>query len=212
MQARRPREGERAASGIPEAPSVGGIVSVLTGRWWAVLLRGILGVVVGLMALAWPGITLVALVLLIGAYAFADGILGLVAAFSRARPGTRRWPLVLEAVLGIGVGLVTAFYPGITVIALLALIAAWSVVGGIVEIVEAVRLRKQIEGEWLLALAGALSVAFGVLVVLFPAAGALSIVWLFGVYAIAFGVVLIALALRLRRVGRLVHERQASPA
>jgi uncharacterized membrane protein HdeD (DUF308 family) len=203
MEPRRSTEGQRTESGIPVVQSAAAIQSVLVRMWWAVALRGALNLVVGVMALVWPGPTFVALVLLFGAYAFADGVLALVAALSRRQPGARRWPLVLEGVVGIGAGVVTAFLPGITAAALLALVAAWAIVGGGFEIVEAVRLRKEIEGEWLLGLAGALSVAFGLLVLLFPAAGALSVVWLFGVYAIAFGVVLIALGFRLRRVGRL---------
>lgn len=211
MQARRPTEDDRrpasavAVEGVP-------VESVLVERWWAVALRGAVSVLFGLVALFWPGITFVALVLLFGAYALVDGVFALMAAIAQARAKRRRWPLLLEGALGIAAGLVTLFYPGITGIALLAVIAAWAIVGGIFEIVEAVRLRRQIEGEWLLALAGALSVVFGVLVVLFPRAGALSVVWLLGAYAIAFGAVLIALAFRLRSVARLLERPQPSRA
>jgi uncharacterized membrane protein HdeD (DUF308 family) len=217
MQPRQPRrderavDGERAAAGIPVVPTAAALQSALVRAWRLVTLRGVLNVLVGLLALLWPGITFVALVLLFGAYAFADGVLALVSAFGRRQPGVRRWPLVLEGVVGIGAGLVTAFLPGITAAALLALVAAWAIVGGAFEIIEAVRLRKQIEGEWLLGLAGALSVVFGILVLLFPAAGALSVAWLIGAYALAFGVLLIALGLRLRRFARL-ERAPASPA
>jgi uncharacterized membrane protein HdeD (DUF308 family) len=213
MQARRPREADRAAATIPVA-SAEADESAIVGMWWAVALRGALNVLFGVLALVWPDVTFVALVLLFGAYAFVDGIFALVAAFSRSRRRAARRErglLVLEGILGIGAGLVTVFYPGITAVALLVVIAAWAIVGGTFEIVQAVRLRKQIRGEWLLGLAGALSVAFGVLVLLYPAAGALSIVWLLGAYAIAFGAVLIALGIRLRRFGRDQAERAATP-
>lgn len=208
MQARRPRDDEQRAATILVTPSAP-LASVLLDRWWAVALRGALGVLGGLIALLWPEMTFAALVLLFGAYAFADGVFALVGAFARARPGVQRWPLVLEGILGIGAGLVTVFYPGITAAVLLAAIAAWAIVGGIFEIIEAVRLRKEIRGEWLLALAGALSVVFGVLVVLFPAAGALSVVWLLGAYMVAFGALFIALGFRLRRAAL---RRRAEPA
>lgn len=187
------------------------VESVLAERWWAVAVRGALAVLFGGIALLWPGITFAALVLVFGAYAFADGVVALVSAFTEARPERRRWPLVLEGLLGIGAGLVTVFYPRITAVVLLAVIAGWAIVGGIFEIVEAVRLRRQIQGEWLLGLAGALSVAFGVLLALFPEAGAVSIVWLLGAYALAFGALFMVLAARLRRAARARRPRPTSP-
>ncbi len=202
MEARRPRRDERTVGDASAAPVLAGIESVLVRTWWLVALRGALNVLFGVLALLWPGITFVVLVLLFGAYALVNGIIALGSVlFGRTWAG-RRWPLVLEGVVGIGVGLVTLFFPGITAAALLALVAIWALASGVFEIVEAIRLRREIEGEWLLGLAGALSVVFGVLVLLFPTAGAVTLAWLIGGYAVVFGVVLVALGFRLRKAAR----------
>ncbi len=202
MEARRPRRDERTVGDASAAPVLAGIESVLVRTWWLVALRGALNVLFGVLALLWPGITFVVLVLLFGAYAFVNGIIALGSVlFGRTWAG-RRWPLVLEGVVGIGVGLVTLFFPGITAAALLALVAIWALASGVFEIVEAIRLRREIEGEWMLGLAGALSVVFGVLVLLFPTAGAVTLAWLIGGYAVVFGVVLVALGFRLRKAAR----------
>lgn len=164
--------------------------------WWAVALRGMAAVLFGIATFAWPGITLAALVLLFGAYTLVDGIFSLVHAFSA---GTRfRGLLAVEGLAGIAAGIIALVWPGITALAVLYLIAAWGVVTGILEIVAAVRLRRLIENEWLLVLGGLASVAFGVILALQPGAGALALLWLIGAYAIAFGVLLIALGFRLR--------------
>ncbi|HEY8370457.1 MAG TPA: HdeD family acid-resistance protein [Thermodesulfobacteriota bacterium] len=203
MEARRPRRDERRMDDPVTIPVRTAFESALIASWWVVALRGALNVLFGVLALAWPAVTFVVLVALFGAYAFVNGLFALGAAiFGRTWTG-RRWPLVFEGVVGIGAGLVTLFLPGITAVALIALVAVWAVASGVFEIVEAIRLRREIEGEWMLGLAGLLSVAFGILVLLFPAAGALSIVWLIGAYAIVFGIVLLALGFRLRKVGRL---------
>ncbi|HEX7125288.1 MAG TPA: HdeD family acid-resistance protein [Thermodesulfobacteriota bacterium] len=202
MEARRPRRDERGVDDAVTVPVRTAFESALIGSWWVVALRGALNVLFGVLAFAWPAATFVVLVALFGAYAFVNGLFALGAAiFGRTWTG-RRWPLVLEGVVGIGAGLVTLFLPGITAVALIALVAIWAIANGVFEIVEAIRLRRVIEGEWLLGLAGLLSVVFGILVVLFPAAGALSIIWLIGAYAIVFGVVLVALGFRLRTVAR----------
>jgi uncharacterized membrane protein HdeD (DUF308 family) len=166
--------------------------------WWAVALRGLAAVLFGIAALVWPAITLQVLVLLFGAYALVDGIFSLVQAFGS---GTRfRGLVAVEGLASIAVGVVALVWPGITALALIYLIAAWAVVTGILEVVAAVQLRKLIENEWLLVLGGIASVAFGVIVALQPGAGALAMVWLIGAYAIAFGVLLIALGFRLRGI------------
>jgi uncharacterized membrane protein HdeD (DUF308 family) len=170
----------------------------LARNWWLLLLRGIAGVAFGVLAFAWPGLTLFALVLLYGAYALVDGVFAIVAAIkSRGRAPTG-W-LALVGVLGIAAGIVTFLWPGITALALLALIAAWSILHGVFEVVGAIRLRREIRGEGLLILSGLLSVAFGVAVLIWPGAGALALVWLIGGYAIVFGVLMIVLSFRLRR-------------
>ena len=177
------------------------MLEVLTRYWWAVTLRGVVALIFGLAALIWPQITLFALVIVFGAYAVVDGVLALGSAVAGRRTvaGSRGW-LAVEGVLSIVAGVVAFVWPGITALALLWLIAFWALVTGIFEIVAAVRLRREIQGEWMLALSGALSVVFGILLLVWPGTGALAVVFLIGVYAILFGVALVALGLRLRRL------------
>jgi uncharacterized membrane protein HdeD (DUF308 family) len=172
---------------------------LLTRNWWIVLLRGIAGVLFGLAALAWPGITLVVLVLLFGAYAFVDGAFAIGAAFSRRARSDRWWLLLVEGILGIGAGLVAWFMPNITALAMVYLVAAWAITTGAFEIAAAVRLRREIRGEWLLALAGIVSIGMGLVIAFSPAIGALALVWMIGIYALIFGVLFIVLSVRLRR-------------
>jgi uncharacterized membrane protein HdeD (DUF308 family) len=177
------------------------MLDVLARYWWAVVLRGAAAVLFGLMALIWPSITLIALVALFGAYCLVDGVVALATAIFNgpAAAGRRPW-LVVEGVAGILAGIVTFAWPGITTLVLLWLIAAWALVTGVMEIVVAVRLRRELQGEWLLILSGALSVLFGILLAVWPASGALALVFLIGVYALVFGAVLVMLGLRLRRL------------
>ena len=172
---------------------------VLAKNWWLLLLRWIAAVAFGVLAFVWPGITLLALVFLYGAYALIDGVLAITAAVrNRGTAAPTGW-LVFIGVLGLLAGLATFFWPGITALALLVLIAVWSILQGLFSIAGAIRLRREIEGEWLLIVSGLLSVAFGALVLLRPGAGALAIVWIIGAYAVVFGVLEIALSLRLHR-------------
>ena len=174
----------------------------LSNHWWVILLRGIVSVIFAVLAFAWPGATLLALVFVWGAYAVVDGAFALYLTFLAARQERRWWPFLLEGLAGIGAGIVAFAVPGITALVLLYLIAAWAILTGIVEIVAAVDLRKQIRNEWLLGLAGVLSIAFGVLVAVQPDAGALAVVWTIGAYALLFGVMLIAMAFRVRSLGK----------
>lgn len=168
----------------------------LADNWWFLALRGLAAIAFGIMAFAWPGITLLTLVLLFSAYAVVNGILTMVQAFS-CRQG-RSGSLVLEGVISLLAGIVAFLMPGITTLALLALIAAWAIVSGIFEIVAAIRLRKVIEHEWLLVLAGILSILLGIALIVRPAATALALVWWVASFAIVFGVLLVALAFRVR--------------
>src|SRR5215831_19244055 len=137
------------------------MVTILAQRWWALAIRGLAAIVFGILTFVYPGLSLYALVILFGAWAFADGIFNLIAAIRRA--GTQGWGwLLFEGLASIGAGVVTFFWPRITALALLWVIGAWSIVHGIAEIVEAVRLRKAIRNEWLLGLSGILSVLFGI--------------------------------------------------
>jgi uncharacterized membrane protein HdeD (DUF308 family) len=179
------------------------MLETLARNWWAVGIRGLAALLFGLLAIIWPGITVLALLALFGAYALVDGVVALGTAFfgRRGAAADRGW-LVVEGIAGIAAGIVTFVWPGVTALVLLWLIAAWAFVTGIFEIVAAVRLRREIRGEWLLILSGALSVLFGLVLVIWPATGALAVIYLIGIYAIVFGVVLLALAFRLRQLGR----------
>jgi uncharacterized membrane protein HdeD (DUF308 family) len=185
------------------------MLETLSRHWWAVAVRGVAAILFGVLALVWPGITVFALVIVFGAYALVDGAFTVVAAFGDrdgGRTRDRRAWLVARGIAGILTGIVAVFWPGITALALLWVIALWAMVTGVFDIVAAIQLRKQIRREWLLALSGALCVLFGVLLVVWPAAGVLTVVALIGIAAIAFGITLLMLGLRLRR------ERRYDPA
>jgi uncharacterized membrane protein HdeD (DUF308 family) len=169
------------------------------GHWWALALRGAIAILFGLAALLRPGIALEALILLFGAYALVDGVFSIVGIFGGTRGGTPRWLLLIEGVAGILAGLIAFVLPQLTAILLLYLIAAWAIVTGIFEIATAIRLRKEIRGEWAMIVGGALSVLFGVLLaVIGPVAGLFSLIWLIGIYAVAFGIMLLFAGFRVR--------------
>lgn len=171
----------------------------LAKNWWLLLLRGIAGILFGLLAFVWPGITLLSLVFLYGAYALLDGIFAISAAM---RGGTgARWWLALIGVLGIVAGLLTFLWPGMTALVLAMFIGAWSLVHGVLEIIGAIKIRKEIDNEWWLILSGALSALFGLILLIMPGAGALALVWIIGAYAIVFGALLVGFAFRLKKHG-----------
>jgi uncharacterized membrane protein HdeD (DUF308 family) len=170
-----------------------------TGHWWALAIRGGIAILFGLAALLRPGIALEALILLFGAYALVDGVFSIVGVFGGTRGGTPRWLLFIEGVASIVAGLIALFLPQLTAILLLYLIAAWAIVTGISEIAMAIRLRKEIRGEWALIVGGALSILFGViLAVVGPVVGLISLIWLIGFYAVAFGVLMLVTAFSVR--------------
>jgi uncharacterized membrane protein HdeD (DUF308 family) len=171
-------------------------------NWGWVAVRGVAALLFGVLTFFEPGISLALLVLFFGAYALVDGIFAIILAVSNRRAEPHWGALLLAGVLGIVAGIVTFMWPGLTAFVLLYIIAARAIIVGILEIVVAVRLRKLITGEWLLILAGVLSIAFGVLVAMFPGAGALTVVLWIGAYAIVVGVLQIVLALRLRSWGQ----------
>jgi len=180
----------------------------LSKNWWVLVLRGVLAIIFALLTFAWPGITLAYLILLFGVFALFDGLLHIIAAF---RSGTSSWwALVLAGIIGIAAGVLTFFYPGLTALSLLYFIAFWSIMAGVAEIIAAIRLRKEIEGEWLLALAGVIAVLFGIFLVANPGAGALGLVLVIGAYAFVAGIVLIALGFKLRSWGS--RKLRPSPA
>ena len=162
------------------------------------IIRGMLGVVIGLIAFAWPGMTIAVLVGIFGMYAILDGITNLFIDVHKTATDGRSWVQVLQGIVGIAAGVLTFVWPGVTALALIWFIGVWAVATGALEIAGAIRLRKIIQGEWLLALSGLVSIIFGVLVLGFPAAGAVGISWILGAYAAAAGFILIALGIRLR--------------
>jgi uncharacterized membrane protein HdeD (DUF308 family) len=171
----------------------------LSRNWGWVVLRGVAAVLFGVLAFAMPGITLALLVIAWGAYALADGVLALIAAYRVRDQGKPFWSLAIVGLLGIAAGIVTFVWPGMTALLLLTFIAAWAVVMGIFQIIAAIRLRKEIQNEWLLGLSGVLSVLFGIIMFVQPGAGALAVIWVIAAYAIVFGVLLIWLGLRLKK-------------
>jgi uncharacterized membrane protein HdeD (DUF308 family) len=193
----------------PTGPIAGRMMlHALARNWWLILLRGICGILFGVLTFIWPAISLVTLVLLYGAYALVDGVLALIAAIKGGAPAPRWW-LALVGVLGILAGLVAMGLPGMTAIVLVLFIAGWMIATGVMQIIGAIRLRKEIDNEWWLVAAGALSVLVGVIIAIAPGAGALGLLWVIGAYAIVFGVMLVGLAFRLRRHS---HEGDAHKA
>lgn len=174
------------------------MIHELSRNWGWIALRGVLAILFGVLAFAWPGSAFAAIVLLFGAYAFVDGVFALIALF-RGAGKDRFWVLVLEAVVGIGIGVLTIARPAATALALLYYVGIWAILTGILEVVAAIRLRKEITGEFWLGLAGVLSIAFGVVLFVAPEGAALALTIWIGAYAILFGVTLLLLAFRLRR-------------
>ncbi len=179
----------------------------LARNWWLIALRGVAAIIFGVLAFIWPGITLIALTILFGAYALVDGFLAVLAAVTHHTGSQRWWIVLLEGIVGIAAGIIAFVYPGITAFTLLIVIAAWSIITGILEIWAAIRLRHEINNEWMLILAGILSLLFGVLVAVFPGAGALAVIWIIAAYAVVFGILMLLLGLRLRSS----PARQAQP-
>lgn len=180
----------------------GPLAKELTSRWWALVLRAVAAIAFGFLALVWPGITLSVLLVLFGVFAFVDGILALVAAFSPVTAEQRRWVLVLIGLVGLAAGILTFARPGATLVALLAVVGAWAIIIGALHIAEAISSRAAAGDRWLWGLSGALSVLFGILIFAHPFTGLLAVVWLIGFFAIAFGFTELTLAMRLRSFGQ----------
>jgi uncharacterized membrane protein HdeD (DUF308 family) len=172
------------------------IPSTLTTNWWAMFLRGVVALLFGSVTLAWPGMTLVVLIVFFGAYVLVDGVLAIVAGI-RGSEG-RRWLLLAEGVVGVLAGLIAFFWPGMTALLLLFVISAWAIFTGLLKVVMAIFFRREVENAWLMGLSGVLSVLFGVILAVLPGAGLLTLVWLIGIYAMVVGIVLIYLGFRVR--------------
>jgi uncharacterized membrane protein HdeD (DUF308 family) len=176
-------------------------------HWWAFALRGVVAIVFGILAFAWPGLTLATLIFLFGAFAIINGIMAIISAI---RTHERVWLMLLEGVLGIIAGIVTFAWPGLTGLVLLYFIAAWAIVTGIIEVISAVRLRNHVAHEWSWIIGGVLSVVFGILLLAQPGAGALAVAWLVGIYAVLFGVSMILVAWRVYELEQSEHGHPGS--
>lgn len=174
------------------------MIHILVLNWWALAIRGLLAIAFGILTFVWPGVTLTFLALLFGAYVLLDGIFSLVSAFRGGQGRQRWWMLLIEGLLGIAAGAVAFLFTPVTIVALVYLIAAWAIVTGIFEIAAAIGIRRHLPGEWLLLLMGFVSVLLGVLLIGAPLAGAVIIAYWIGAYAIIFGILMLALALRLK--------------
>jgi uncharacterized membrane protein HdeD (DUF308 family) len=174
-----------------------GMGILLARNWWAIVVRGVIAILFGLAIFAFPGVSLLGLIILFGIFSVVSGFFALMSL--RSHPGDEpTWMVLLEGMTGIAVGIIAFIWPGLTGVVLLYLIATWAIVSGSFEVITAVRLRHQIDNEWLLGLAGVASVIFGILLIAWPAAGAFALLWVIGTYAIFFGVLLVALGIRLR--------------
>lgn len=192
------------------------LTQLLSKFWWLLLLRGVLAILFGVSAFAWPGLTLGTMIMLFAAFSLVDGVFEIVHAVGH-RKELEHWGLMLvEGLFGVVFGVLAFQSPVLTTeiggMIIAFYMAAWAIVTGAIRIAMAVKLRKEIEGEWLLALSGAVSIAFGILIMARPAAGVLAAVFLIGTWAIFLGVTLIALAFKTRRLGGKVQEFKAKLA
>jgi uncharacterized membrane protein HdeD (DUF308 family) len=183
-----------------DAPAADAMNALLARNWWAIALRGVFAIVFGLIAVLLPGVTLAALVLLFAAYMLVDGVFALVAGL-RAANRRERWGwLAFEGIADLVAGAIAIVWPLATILAFVYLMAAWALVSGGLLLGATVRLRPT-HGKWLMGLGGAVSVIWGILLILQPLIGALVLTWWMGAYALFFGGALLALAFRLRRQG-----------
>ncbi|HET7904469.1 MAG TPA: HdeD family acid-resistance protein [Candidatus Eisenbacteria bacterium] len=173
---------------------------LLSRYWWVLVVRGLIAITVGVLAFTLPMETVIALALVFGACAFADGIFTIAMALAGQKISPDWWVLLLQGVLGVGIGALTLFQPAITATALLVNIAVWSVLIGTLQVSSAVKLRHEIPGEWWLALGGLLGVTFGVLILMRPTQGALAVLWMFASFAILWGVMLLASGFDIHRL------------
>lgn len=185
--------------GRPPRMGLGSVmVHALAKNWWMLLLRGVAAIIFGVLAFAWPGMTLLTLIMFYGAFALIDGVLAVVAAITGGATAPRWW-LAIVGLLGIATGLLVFMMPGLTALVLLYFIAGWAIATGVFQIIGAIRLRKEIDDEWYLILSGVVSVLFGIGVMMAPGAGALALLWIIGIYAVATGTIMVALAFRLKK-------------
>lgn len=183
---------------------------LLSRSWWMLASLGVLAMLFAILAIVWPGLTLLALVALFATYALFGGVMWIIGAVRHRRSDTDWRLILLLGLVNIAAGIIAVMYPELTALALVFLMGAYALATGVLEIVAAIRLRRVIRGEWLMILAGIVSIVFGVLVFLFPGAGALALVWLISFYAALTGALLLALAFRARKWAGAPGHRHAS--
>ena len=184
------------------------MLSLVTRNWWVFAVRGVAAILFGILAFVWPAATLAVLVILFGAYVLVDGV-SLIVALVRGDAVARRhaWAVGITGVLGIVAGVITFAWPGLTALSLLYIVAFWAIAMGTFQVVAAVALRRELEGEFWMALGGIVSMGFGALLVAFPGEGLISLVWLVGIWSVVFGVSSLGLARRLHDIAAALHER-----
>jgi uncharacterized membrane protein HdeD (DUF308 family) len=170
----------------------------LNRAWWAIGVQGLIAILFGVVVLAWPRVTLMTLIYLFAAYALVDGLFAVVGSFTHRKEDERGWDGVVSGLVSVAVGLATFFWPGLTALLLLYLIAARAIIVGILQVITVFQWRKHIEGDWIPVMGGLLSIAFGLIAFILPRRGALALLWLIGIYAIGTGVLWVVLALRAR--------------
>lgn len=175
-----------------------GLFGRLQRNWWLFLLRGILAILFGIVAWIWPGLTLTMLVVFAGAWLMVDGIAELYATIKHRDIIDRIWPFILSAIVSIIAGFVIWLWPGLSAYMLIIFIGVFAIIHGILAIVSAISLRREIDNEWSIGGMGLLAVLFGLMMVIFPGAGALSLIWMIAIFSIAMGIMLIAFAFRLK--------------
>ena len=197
--------------GLRHAAAAAGLhlLDNLTRNWWLLLLRGLAAIAFAVVTWFWPGLTIAVFILLFGAFAFADGILGVWGAITGPKGDSDRWILLLWGIAGLATGAAAFLAPGLVTAFFVFLIASWAILTGILQVVAALRLRKQITGEWVLVAAGLASVAFGVVMAMNPGAGAVALSWLVAAYAFLFGILLVVLSLKVKGARKRVEALRA---
>lgn len=182
------------------------MIRMLVRNWWMVLLQGLLTIGLGIAAFAWPGLTVAVLMTLLAIYMLIEGVPAVFAAIK----GERGWWYAVGGVVSILAGLLLLFKPALSTVAIVIVVGAWAFAKGVAEIVAAIHVRKEIEGELWLILSGLVSVAFGLFLIFRPAGGILAILWLIGLFAILKGILLVLLSFKLKGLqGRFAEAREA---
>jgi uncharacterized membrane protein HdeD (DUF308 family) len=189
--------------------------AAVRGVWWLVLIRGILAILFGLFALFAPGTALLALVLVFGAYAIIDGITAIIAGIRHRKEESHWGWQVFQGVVSVIAGIIAFTWPGVTVLAILFVIAFWSIVSGVAQIIQSFTMRKRGLSSWGWTLAGGIvSVLFGIVLLAWPGAGLITLLWLVGIFALVFGVIFVVWAFRLRKLPAdqdAAHAHQPTP-